>query len=102
MSTIQASFPENIFFSSQKNYKELSDFFFSVHINSDKLKTETPENLPIIQIKGIKKFFYTNAIKTHTQSISMRFCDTLDNFIADFRPIGEDNNWSTPPDYNAT
>ena len=102
MSTIQASFPENIFFSSQKNYKELSDFFFSVHINSDKLKTETPENLPIIQIKGIKKFFYTNAIKTHTQSISMRFCDTLDNFIADFRPIGEDNNWSTPPDYNAS
>lgn len=102
MSTIQASFPENIFFSSQKNYKELSDFFFSVHINCDKLKTETPENLPIIQIKGIKKFFYTNAIKKHTQSISMRFCDTLDNFIADFRPIGEDNNWSTPPDYNAS
>lgn len=102
MSTIQASFPENIFFSSQENYKELSDFFFSVHINCDKLKTETPENLPIIQIKGIKKFFYTNAIKKHTQSISMRFCDTLDNFIADFRPIGEDNNWSTPPDYNAS
>lgn len=102
MSTIQASFPENIFFSSQENYKELSDFFFSVHINCDKLKTETPENLPIIQIKGIKKFFYINAKKTHTQSISMRFCDTLDNFIADFRPIGEDNNWSTPPDYNAS
>lgn len=102
MSTIQASFPENIFFSSQENYKELSDFFFSVHINCDKLKTETPENLPIIQIKGIKKFFYTNAIKKHTQSISMRFCDTLDNFIADFMPIGEDNNWSRPPDYIAS
>ena len=32
----------------------------------------------------------------------MRFCDTLDNFIADFMPIGEDNNWSRPPDYNAS
>ena len=85
MSTIQASFPEKIFFSSQENHTELCDFVFSIHINA-KLKGKFGEDLPIVYINGLSKLFPKVKIP--------KLGSSLENFIRDLRVIGSDNNWS--------
>ena len=94
MSIIQASFPENIFFSSQENHTELCDFVFSIHINAKlkekKDKDQSEENLPIVYIGGLSKLFP----KVEENPENKKSDSSLKNFIRDLRVIGNDNNWS--------
>ena len=89
MSTIQASFPEKIFFSSQENHTELCDFVFSIHINAklkdEKDKDQSERNLPEVYINGLSKLFPKVKIP--------KLGSSLENFIRDLRVIGSDNNW---------
>ena len=94
MSIIQASFPENIYFSSQKNHTELCDFVFSIHINAnlkdEKDKDQSEENSPIVYIGGLSKLFP----KVEENPENKKSDSSLKNFIRDLRVIGNDNNWS--------
>ena len=96
MSIIQASFPENIYFSSQKNHTELCDFVFSIHINAnlkdEKDKDQSEENSPIVYIGGLSKLFPT--VEENPENQIPKFKTRLENFIDDLRVIGNDNNWS--------